>query len=62
MKLSKQALDHLKSHVEFPISKASLIATCDNWSDATEADRKIASTLPNKTFNSADDVLKALRM
>lgn len=62
MKLSKEAMTHLKSHVEFPISKAELVATCDNWSDTSAADRKAAQSLPNKTFNNASEVLRALGM
>lgn len=62
MKISKEALAHLKTHVEYPISKAKLVATCDNWSDTSAADRKVALSLPDKTFNNANDVLKALEM
>ena len=60
MKISKEAMDHLKNHVEYPISKAELLKTCDDWSDVGATDRKIAQGLPNKTFSSASDVLKAL--
>lgn len=60
MKLSKQTLDHLKTHVEYPISKADLLAACDGWSDVSEAERKAGEKLPNRTFNNANEVLKAL--
>lgn len=62
MKITKQAMDHLKSHVEYPISKADLIATCNNWSDSTPADLKAAKSLPDKTFNNVNEVMKALSM
>lgn len=60
MKLSKEAISHLKSHVEYPISKTDLLAACNGWSDVSEAERKAGEKLPNKTFNNANDVIKAL--
>lgn len=60
MKLSKETIAHLKTHVEYPISRAELLKTCDGWSESTAADKKAAERLPNKTFSSANDVLKAL--
>lgn len=62
MKLSKEALEHLKQHVEYPISKVELLKTCDNWSDVGAVDKKAAQSLPNKTFNNANEVLQALNM
>jgi len=60
MKVSKETITHLKSHVEYPISKTDLLATCDGWSDVSEAEKKAAEKLPNKTFNNANDVLREL--
>lgn len=62
MKLSKETISHLKTHVEYPISKSALLATCNNWSDVPEVERKLGMTLPNKTFNNVGEVLKALSM
>ena len=60
MKLSKSTLDHIKSHVKYPVSKAALLKECDNWSDVPAAERKAAESLPDKTFTSSNDVLRAL--
>ena len=55
------AIDHLKNHQKYPATKAELVAECDNLSDFSEEDKKeFASKLPAGTYNSADDVVKAL--
>lgn len=55
------AMDHLKTHQKYPASKADLVAECDNLSDFSEEDKKeFMDTLPEGTYNSADDVVKAL--
>lgn len=55
------AMDHLKNHQSYPATKADLVAECDGLTDFSEEDKKeFASSLPSKTFNSADEVIKAL--
>lgn len=55
------AMDHIKTHQAYPADKAALLAECNNLSDFSEEDKKwFAATLADKTYNSADDVLKAL--
>ena len=55
------AKDHLKSHQKYPATKAELVAECDNLSDFSGEDKKeFTSKLPEGTYNSADDVVKAL--
>lgn len=57
------AKDHLKSHQKYPATKAELVAECDNLSDFSDEDKKeFASKLPGGTYNSADDVIKALEL
>lgn len=57
------AIDHLKNHQKYPATKAELVAECDNLSDFSEEDKKeFASKLPDGTYNSADDVVKALAL
>lgn len=57
----KGAMDHLNNHQKFPAKKADLVAECDNLSDFSEADKKeFMEKLPDGTYNSADDVVKAL--
>jgi len=54
-------ISHLKSHQKFPATKAELVAECDGLSDFSEEYKKeFASKLPGGTYNSADDVVKAL--
>lgn len=54
-------IDHLKSHQKYPASKAELVAECNNLSDFSEEDKQeFASKLPEGTYNSAEDVAKAL--
>ncbi len=59
----KNAIHHLREHQEYPATKEELIAECDNLSDFSEADKKwFADNLPDKTYNSADEVIKALKL
>lgn len=55
------AMDHLKAHQQYPATKAELVAACGNLSDFSEEDKKeFMEKLPEGTYNSADDVIKAL--
>lgn len=54
------AMDHLRSHQSYPATKAQLVAQCDNLSDFSEEDKKeFSEKLPEGTYNSADEVIKA---
>ncbi|HLC39962.1 MAG TPA: hypothetical protein VJJ76_03765 [archaeon] len=61
MVLSNETLEHLKSHVKYPASKVEILAACNNWSDVPEHEKKLADSLPDKTFNSAEEVIGAIR-
>ena len=55
------ATEHLKTHQSYPATKADLVAECNNLSDFSEDDKKeFAEKLPEGTYNSADEVTKAL--
>ncbi len=55
------AMDHLKNHQTYPATKAQLLAECDNLSDFSAEDKQwFTDHLPDATYNSADDVVKAL--
>jgi len=55
------AIDHFKTHQSYPATKADLVAECDNLSDFSEEDKKeFTEKLPEGTYNSADEVIKAL--
>lgn len=52
---------HLREHQQYPATKAELVAACKNLSDFQPAEKKwFAATLPDGTYGSADEVLKAL--
>ena len=54
-------IDHLKTHQSYPATKADLVAECDNLSDFSEEDKnEFTEKLPEGTYNSADEVIKAL--
>lgn len=61
MQNMKGAMDHLKTHQKYPATKAELVAECNNLSDFSDADKKdFMEKLPEGTYNSAEDVMKAL--
>ena len=61
MKLTEKIIEHIKTHQNYPATKAELVAACNNLMDFTDDEKKaFASTLPDKTFGSAQDVITAL--
>ncbi|MEK7556943.1 MAG: DUF2795 domain-containing protein [Patescibacteria group bacterium] len=57
------AKQHLKEHVGYPATKADLVAACNGMSDFTAEDKKwFMDNLPEGTYNSAEEVEKALGM
>lgn len=63
MQNTSGARDHLKNHQKYPATKADLVAECNSLSDFSEEDKKeFAEKLPGGTYNSADDVIKALSL
>ena len=53
--------DHLRSHQTYPATKAELVAACNGLSDFSAEDKsEFASKLPDRTYNSADEVMQAL--
>lgn len=61
MQNTSGAIDHLKNHQKYPATKAELVAECNNLSDFSEEDKKeFVSKLSGDTYDSADDVIKAL--
>lgn len=54
-------MDHLKTHQQYPATKAQLVAECNNLSDFSEEDKKeFMEKLPEGTYQGADDVIQAL--
>lgn len=57
------AIHHLKEHQEYPATKDELVAECDNLADFSEEDKKwFVKNLPDGTYNSANEVIKALNL
>lgn len=54
-------IDHLKNHQEYPANKADLVASCNQLSDFSEADKlEFTEKLPEGTYKSAEEVIAAL--
>ena len=63
MQDSDNVKKHLMEHATYPATKTDLVAHCNNLSDFSDEDKKeFAEKLPEGTYNSADEVVKALGM
>lgn len=59
----QNAVTHLREHQEYPATKQELVESCNNLSDFSEDDKKwFESNLPEGTYNSADEVMRALNI
>jgi hypothetical protein len=57
----KKVLDHLKNHQQYPATRAELLAACENLKDFSDAEKQwFADRLPEGTYASADEVMKAV--
>jgi len=53
--------EHVLKHVKYPATRADLIKACNGMADVPQEDKdKFAKKLPDKTYNSPEEVLKAL--
>jgi hypothetical protein len=58
----KRVEQHLREHQQYPATKAELVAACNNLMDFEDAEKKwFAAALPDGTYKSADEVMKALK-
>ncbi len=58
----KRVEQHLREHQQYPATKAQLVASCNNLVDFAAGEKKwFATSLPDGTYNSADEVMTALR-
>jgi len=61
MKDTVNAIGHLKNHQKYPATREDLIKECDGLSDFSNEDKNwFKSHLMDKTYNSADEVIKEL--
>lgn len=57
----KNMMSHLKGHQTYPATSAELIAECDGLTDFSDSDKEwFKKTLPEGTYNSDEEVIKAL--
>ena len=63
MKDVANAKKHLNEHQKYPATKEELMAECDGLTDFSDEDKKwFMNKLPDGTYDSAGDVLKALNL
>lgn len=56
-----KAMEHIKNHISYPATAGDLKAACNNMSEFSDEDKKwVADKLPEGTYNSAEEVIKAL--
>lgn len=61
MKNIKGAIDHFKSHQSYPATKDALVKECNDLADFSAEDKAwFIEHLPEGTYNSAEEVTKAL--
>ncbi len=59
----KEIYEHVQGHVDFPADKGKIIASCNRMDDVPKEDREwFERTLPDRTYESPDDVIKALKL
>src|SRR6266536_1291954 len=59
----EQTVLHLQGHVEYPATRAKLLAACADTPEFSEAEKKwFAENLPEGNYASADEVMKALQL
>jgi hypothetical protein len=57
----KKVTQHLKEHQTYPATRTELLAACNGLADFSAAEKRwYADHLPDGTYKSAADVLKAL--
>jgi len=61
MQKADEVMGHLKDHQSYPATKEELVAECNNLSDFSEEDKaEFSEKLADGTYNSAEEVIKAL--
>ena len=57
----QERVSHVREHVTYPATKNALVEACSHMAHAPESTRQWATDkLPDKKYNSADEVLRAL--
>jgi hypothetical protein len=57
----RELTSHIREHLTYPVTKQGVVEACSNMAHVPEDTRRWAvETLPDRTYNSADEVLQAL--
>ncbi|HTM44521.1 MAG TPA: carboxymuconolactone decarboxylase family protein [Polyangiaceae bacterium] len=60
---AQRAVAHLRQHIQYPASRAQVLAACANTPEFSSAEKQwFSDNLPDRTYASADDVIAALRL
>ncbi len=58
-----KGITHIRDHVTYPTTKSTIVKTCKGMTEVPSLDREfIEKCLPERNFNSADDVIKSCRL
>jgi hypothetical protein len=59
----QEMVTHIKDHMSYPATKQAIVEMCNNMAHVPESARQmVADKLPDRMYNSADEVMKALKM
>lgn len=57
----RELISHIQNHISYPTTKKALVEECSSMAHVPEPTRQWAvDKLPDRTYDSADQVLKAL--
>lgn len=63
MKDKNKMMTHIKEHIDYPTTKQGLIDACNGMSDISDEDKELfKKNLPERSYESADEVIEALGM
>ncbi len=55
------ALNHIKNDINYPASKQDIMQACSGFSEVSQAERNwFDNTLPDRTYNNANEVVQAI--
>lgn len=63
IKDTQNVIQHLREHQQYPATRDELVAECDELSDFSMEDKEwFKKNLPEGTYKSAEEVMKALNL
>lgn len=59
----QEMMSHIREHAQYPATKQALVEACNNMEHVSEEHRKwFSDTLPDKTYQNADEVISAVSL